>query len=139
MFAEVCDVGGVVFAVPFVHEEEPVDIFLAGFRMDYGAGEVFFFHTVPGEVPAFVEGVEERLRDGDGGFGVGEFGPLGFFVRLDRGIIFGEREAKADEGVHVAVGSVVDDLADGPAPVAIWRVDLRVVESGDGGAQLFWS
>src|ERR1700721_8030 len=77
LFAEGGDVGGVVFAVPFVHEEEPVDIFLAGFRMDYGAGKVFFFHTVPGEVPAFVEGVEERLRDGDGGFGVGEFGPLG--------------------------------------------------------------
>ena len=76
--------GGVVFAVPFVDEEEPVDIFLAAVGVDERAGEVGFFQRAPGDVPAFVKGVEKSLRDGDGGFGVGEFGPLGFFVGFDR-------------------------------------------------------
>ena len=66
---------------------------------------------------------------------VGEFGPLGFLVGLDRRLVFGEREPQADEGVHVAVGDVVDDLADGPAAFAIGRVELRVVEAADGRAQ----
>ena len=43
MFAEVCDVGGVVFAVPLVHEEEPVDILLTGVGMNHRACEVGVF------------------------------------------------------------------------------------------------
>ena len=76
-----------------------------------------------------------RSRDGAiGRFRVGEFGPAGFEVRLDRGDILGEREFETGEGVHVAVGDVMDQLADGPAAGAVGRVELLVVEAGDCGA-----
>ena len=47
LFAEVGDVGGVMFAVPFVEEEEPVDVVLAIFRMNQGAGELFGLQRSP--------------------------------------------------------------------------------------------
>ena len=51
------------------------------------------------------------------------------------GIVFGEGELETDVGVHVAVGDVMGDLADGPATVAVRRVELRVGESADGLAE----
>ena len=54
---------------------------------------------------------------------------------LDRRLVFGEREFEANDGVHVAVGDVMNELADGPAAGAIRRVELRGRETGDGGGQ----
>ena len=65
-----------------------------------------------------------------------ELGPGGLVVGLDGGIVLGEREANADEGVHVAVGEVVDELANRPTAVAIGRVELAGFETGDSVAQV---
>ncbi len=80
---------------------------------------------------------ESQARVDGGGAGVGELGPELLVVGLDGGPILGEGEADADVGIHVAVGDVVDELADGPAAVAIGGVELRVVQAGDGGAEIF--
>ncbi len=77
--------------------------------------------------PAGVEGFDELERPLDGGGGVVQRGPGLLVVGLDGGPVLGEGEANADEGVHVAVGDVVDELADGPAAFAVGGVELGVV------------
>ena len=74
------------------------------------------------------DGEAEPERRGDA---VGEFGPELFFVGLDRGIVLGEGEAEAAVGIDVAVGDVVDELANGPAAVAIGRGELLVGEAAE--------
>src|SRR6266849_9911294 len=114
LLAEFGDVGGVVFAVPLVNEQQPIDGALAMLGVDERPGEVLGFQGAPETVPAIVQGVEKGLRNRDwSGFGVDELCPAGFFVRADGGLVFGERQAQADVGVHVAVRDVMDDLADG--------------------------
>ncbi len=78
----------------------------------------------------------QRQRRLDRQLAVGKLGPGGFVVGLDGGPIFGERELEADVGVGVAVGDVMDDLAHGPAAVAVGRVELGVAQALDGGAKL---
>ena len=63
--------------------------------------------------------------------------PGGFVIRRDGGIISGKREPDADEGIHVAVGDVMHELADGPAAFAVGRVELALVKLGAGVAQVF--
>ena len=82
-----------------------------------------------------VQRVNEDQRAIDGQARVGQARPRGLVVRLDGGPILGERELEADEGVGVAVGEVMHHLADGPAAVAIGRVELSFAEAGDRGAQ----
>ncbi len=84
--------------------------------------------------PAGVEGFDEFEGPLDGRGGVVQGGPGLLVVGLDGGPVLGEGEANADDGVHVAVGDVVDELADGPAAFAVWRVELLVAEALDGVA-----
>src|SRR5579864_5105674 len=74
--------------------------------------------------PAFVQGVEKIERWADWGFSVGEFGPTRFEIRLDGGNVLGESELETHEGVHVAIGNVVDRLANGPTARTVGRIKL---------------
>ena len=73
----------------------------------------------------------------DRGDRVMQVGPGCFVVGHDSGIVFRQCEANADEGVHVAIGDVVDELADGPAAFAVGGVELALVELGAGVAKTF--
>jgi len=88
--------------------------------------------------PALVESGDHCEGAIDGETAVGEAGPGGFVVGLDGGPVFREREFGADEGVGVAVGDVVHELADGPAAIAVGSIELRVAESADGGLKGGW-
>lgn len=64
--------------------------------------------------PARVQGFHEGERDFDGvGAGVGELRGSPFVVGTDGGFGLGEGGAHAATGVNVAVGDVVNDLAEG--------------------------
>src|SRR5437773_635710 len=52
-----------------------------------------------------------------------------------RFLVFGQRQLQADVGVQVAVRDVMHDLPHGPATVAIWRIELRIVQAFHRGAQ----
>ena len=84
-----------------------------------------------------MEGFDEFDGPLDGGDGVVQGGPGFFVVGIDGGPIFSKGVADADEGLHVAVGDVVDELADGPAAVAVGGVELCVVEVVGGVAEVF--
>ena len=89
------------------------------------------------EHPAVMQCVKETEREiGGSREGVGQLGPELLVVGLDDGPVLGEREADADVGVHVAVGEVMHELADGPAAVAVRRVELGGTEAFDGGAEI---
>ena len=70
-----------------------------------------------------MQAVEDLDRDSRIELHVGELGPFGFVVRLDRRLVFGQRQPKADERVHVTVGDVMHDLAGRPAAVAIGLIE----------------
>lgn len=53
-------------------------------------------------------------------------------------MVFGERRLHADVGVDVAIGDVVDDLANGPTAVAVGGVELGFGEAGHGNSQGSW-
>jgi hypothetical protein len=83
-----------------------------------------------------VQRIEEAERHfGIARGGVRELGPRRLVVRLDRRILFRERELEARVGVQVAVGDVVDELVYGPPARAIRSLPAVGSESGDGGAQ----
>ena len=134
-FAQCGDVCDVVAAVPGVERKILVErYFLVVFGVKEFALPVGGLERAQEDDPALVQGVEKIEGWGDGRFRVGEFGPAGFEVGLDGWYVLGEREFEASESVHVAVGNVMDQLADGPAAGPVGRVELLVVEAGDGGA-----
>ena len=74
-------------------------------------------------------------EDSRGNVAVRKFGPGGFVVGLDGRPVFSERLLEAEEGIAVAVGEVMHKLAHGPAAFAIGRVQLGIVQPGNGGAK----
>jgi hypothetical protein len=131
-------VGGVVAGVPVVEGDGLGDRLAAVFRMGVAALPLFFGEGTQQDYPTVVQCVEETKREvGRSGAGIGQLGPEFLVVRLDGGPVLGEREADADAGVHVAVGDVMDELADSPAAVTVRRVELDRAEAFDGGAEVF--
>ena len=130
--------GEVVAAVPGVEEGDGFDGEAAAvIGMDEAALELVLGEGLEHHDPAGVEAFDELEGPLDwGGGGVMEGGPGFFVVRLDGGPVLGEGEADAGEGVHVAVGHVVDELADGPAAFAVGGGELVVVQAVDGVAKL---
>ena len=59
-----------------------------------------------------------------------QVGPGCFVVRLDRGPILGKRQLEANVAVRVAVGHVVDHLAQCPAALTVRGIELRVAQPG---------
>ena len=134
--AEVGDVGGVVAGVPGVEEGGEFDGHGAAFGVAEGALPLGFVEGLEEHDPTGVEGFDEVEGPLDRGTGVVEAGPGVFVVGLDDGVVFGEGKFDAEDGVHVGVGDVVDELADGPAAVAVGGSELRVVEVVDGVAEV---
>ena len=127
-------------AVPRVEGQGFFEATGAENRVDEGALPLGFGERFEEKDPAHVESGEEEERDINfRSGGVGEFGPEFFSVRLDDGGVFREGETEAEVGVHVAIGQVVDGLADGPAAGAVRRFELGGGEIGDGGAEEFGS
>ncbi len=124
--------------MPVVESDGFGDGLTAVFRMVVAALPLVFGKSAKEEHPAIMQGVEEAERVLGGSCkGVVQFGPELLIVGLDGGPILGERQADADVCVHVAVGDVVDELADGPATVAVRRIELGVAEAVDSGTQIF--
>src|ERR1700736_593513 len=96
------DVGEVVTAVPAVVESGEFDGLGAALGMTEAALPLLFREELEEHDPAGVEGLDEFERPLDWGSAVVKSRPGGFVVRLDGGPVFGEGEADADEGVHVA-------------------------------------
>jgi hypothetical protein len=116
-------------AVPFVHRNRSVDRHGAALRVHERAGEGRFGQGAKKRGPAAVERIEKverhcnrsRLR-------FGQLRPSGFFVGFDRRCVLGRGELHADVRVQVAVGDVMDHLADRPAAGTVRRIELRIVE-----------
>ena len=66
-----------------------------------------------------------------------ELCPGFFVVGLDGGVVLGKGVADAEEGVHVRIGDVVDELPDCPAAFAVGGIELALAELGDGVAEVF--
>src|SRR5215831_20615058 len=49
-------------------------------------------------------------------------------------MVFGESQLKPYVGIHVAVGHMVHDLANGPSSIAVRSIQLLIGEAGDSGA-----
>ena len=133
--AQAGDVRDVVARVPIVDGKIAGQSHAPAFGMDEALLEVIFRHGLEQADETRVQCVYEDQRAIDGQARVGQARPGGLVVGLDGGPILGERELEADKGIGVAVGEVMHHLANGPAAVAIGRVELRVVEAGDRRAQ----
>ena len=87
--------------------------------------------------PAGVERGEQRQRGRDRRRpGVGQFGPGDLIVGADHRVVFGQREPVAAVGVEVAVGDVVDELADAPGARADRAIELLLGVAGDQGGEV---
>ena len=122
--------------MPGVEVQQLVEGHRTGHGVDEFAGEV----CCGSEFEEHGEAEVDVFDDGKGGFdrkrGIGQQGPGVLVVGLDGGLVFGEGEAEADEGVHVGIGDVVDELADGPAAVAVGGVQVRFTEGVECGLEL---
>ncbi len=134
--AKVGDVGDVVAGVPAVEEGGVFEVHAAHDGMDEAALPLLFGKVLEEHNQAGMDAFEDLEGPLDGGGVVVEVGPGGLVVGLDGGPVFGEGEAQADDGVHVAVGEVVNDLAGVPAAVAVGDVELGVAETLNSVAKL---
>src|ERR1039457_4188249 len=69
-----------------------------------------------------------------GGARIGQLGPGLLIVGPNGGLALRQRQAPAYVAVHVAVGDVMDGLADGPPFRAVRCIELRVVQPAHGVA-----
>jgi hypothetical protein len=131
-------VSGVVPAVPRVAGQRDGERDLAAvLRVQVATGEVVVAERAQQRRPATVERVEELERDLDrSGRDVPQLGPAGLVVGLYRRRLFGERELEPHVAVEVAVGEMVDDLADGPAAGAVRASEVGGAGAGERVAQL---
>ena len=123
-------------AVPGVELQQFVECHDAVVRMDDLSGEL----VCGGEFEHDSHSVMDVVDDGEGVFdrerGVRELGPGILIVGLDCGFIFCEAETKTDEGIHMGIGDVVDELAYGPAAFAIRGVNLAFAQGIQGRADV---
>ena len=118
-----------MLAVPFVQEQQPIDVALAAFRVNQRPRKLFLLQRSPDAVPAVVHGRQQRKRDLDRGeLRIRQFGPRILIVRLDRRLVFRERQLQSHVSVQVAVRNVMHNLPYRPAARAIRRVELRFVQ-----------
>ena len=133
--AQVSDVGDVVAGVPAVEEGGVFEVHAAHDGMDEAALPLLVGQVLEQHDPAGMDAFEDLEGPLDGGGVVVEVGPGGLVVGLDDGPVFGEGEAQSDDGVHVTVGKVMDDLARAPAAITVGEVELGVAKALDGVAE----
>ena len=137
LFAKFGDVRNVVAAVPGILKEYPVHCERPVIGMDEHAAELIRGERTPEPNPPIMKSIEKREGRIDGtGLCVRQLRPETFVIRFNGWLLFGEREAKTDVRIEVAVRNVVNDLANGPSAFAIRRVQLRGREATGGGAKL---
>jgi len=129
-------VGGVMTAVPGVEAGGEIDGHGSIDGVTEAALPLLLLEGLEEHDPASVEGFDEVKGPLGGGGGVVEGGPGLFVVGLDGGPVLGEGELNAEECVHVGVGDVVDELADGPTAVAVGGSELAVAEVLNGVAEM---
>lgn len=127
--------GGVVAGVPVVEGEGCGQVHAAALGVNKATMEVVFRERQEERDPALMERIDELERDLGGQAAIGEVGPGGFVIGVDGGPVFSEREFEADQADAVAVGDVMDELADGPAAFALGGVELGLIEAIDSGAE----
>jgi len=131
-------VGDVVAAVPGVESGGFSEGLAAVFRMNITTLPLIALQGSEKQDPAGVQAFENLKRKIDGsGPSIGKIGPELLVVRFDGGPVLGEGEAHADVRVHMAVGEMVNQLADGPAALSVRGIELSVAQAVDGGAQVF--
>ncbi len=128
--------GGVMPAVPGVEAGGEIDGHGSVDGVAEAALPLLLLKGLEEHDPARVEGFDEVERPLDGGGGVVEGGPGLFVVGLDGRPVLGKGEFDAEEGVHVGVGDVVDELANGPTAVAVGGSKLIVAEVLNGVAEV---
>src|ERR1019366_9201858 len=130
------DMGGMVPPVPGVERQIGVQAYQTEFGMAERAGEIGVAEGFEQQGPAGVQAFDELQGWLHGaGARIGQFRPGLLIVGADSGLRLGERQAQADIAVHVAVGDVVDSLADGPTAGPVWGIELRIVQAADGIAE----
>src|SRR6266702_909412 len=136
LLAELRDVCGVVLSMPLVEKKQPIDCPFTMFRVNENSCKLLRLQRAPQAIPASMQRVQQRLRYlNRRGLRVCQFRPSCLLIRLDGWLFLGERQLQADVGVQVAVRDVMHDLPHGPATVAIWRIELRIVQAFHRGAQ----
>src|SRR6266704_4558655 len=134
--AELGDVCGVMLAMPLVKKKQPIDCPFTMFRVNENSCKLLRLQRAPQAIPASMQRVQQRLRYlNRRGLRVRQFRPSCLLIRLDGWLFLGERQLQADVGGQVAVRDVMHDLPHGPATVAIWRIELRIVQAFHRGAQ----
>lgn len=136
-FTEFGNVRHMMFAMPGVELENVVKDKSAAFGMIERAGEVRCGKGTQQSCPARMQSLDEAEgRFNERGGAVFKLNPAILIVRFDRRFLFGECELAADEGVHVAVRNVMDNLADLPSVRSVRKPELMFCQSGDNRAQL---
>src|SRR5260370_2475825 len=95
--------------------------------------EVFRLQRAQQRDPAPVHALQQGKRNLNRSQGVvRQVGPSLLIIRLDGRSLFRECQLATDISVQVAVGNVVDKLANGPAAVTVWHIQLAVGKTEDG-------
>ena len=127
--------GEVVARMPGIEKRGELDGLGAVLGVDEAAVPLLGREGLEEHDPAGVEAFDEFERPLDGGGRVVKLGPGFFVVGGDDGGNFGEGLANAQDGVHVGVGDVVGELADGPSAFAVGGGKLVFVEIVEGVAE----
>src|ERR1019366_2003276 len=123
------NVGRMVPPVPGVERQIGVQADQTELRMAERAGKIGVAQRFQETDPAGVQAIDELQRYlHRGGARIGQFGPGRLIVGPNGGLALGQRQTPAYVAVHVAVGDVMDGLADGPPFRAVRRIELRVVQ-----------
>src|SRR5687768_5391948 len=130
--AQAGDMRDVMTRVPRVHLSVAIErLQLRILRMNERSRELLLAEDLVDGNPARVQCRQQVQRNPNRQAHVAKLGERLFVVRLDCGVLLGQRELDSGEAVHVAVGHVMDHLADSPSIGTIRRVELRVSQPGD--------
>src|ERR1035437_1845137 len=133
--AQAGDVRGVMKRVPGVHGQYLGQVNAAPLRVNKSLAEVFVGQRFQQRHPAAMQRLDQRQRAANRQAAVWQFSPGGLVVDLDGWPIFGQRRLAADVGLGVAIGDVMHHLAHRPSAFAVRRVELGIIQSGNGGPQ----
>ena len=101
------------------------------------AAELIRSESTPEPYPAVMKSIEKHQGNFDWtGLCIRQLRPEIFFIGLDRWLLFGERKAKAEVCIEMAIREVVNDLANGPAAFTIWSIELGWRKLAGSGAEL---
>ena len=117
--------------MPIVERQDIRQILAARHGMVVTLAEVIIGERLKQCDPALMQSSEENKRDLDGQPAtISQLSPRSLVVGFDGWPFLGKGELEADVGIGVAVGEVMNELANSPAAVAIRCVELRIGKAG---------